>query len=374
MIRGPAAAVLASALVAAACGEPAGYDFDLPPNFPAPRVPEDNAMSAEKVELGRRLFYDTRLSGNQTMSCSSCHIQALAFTDGRAVATGSTGEQTPRGAMSLANVGYAATMNWANHLLRTPEAQALGPMFAEMPVELGLAGKEDTLLARLRAEPVYQRLFPEAFPDDGDPFTLDRVVKAIAAFERTLISGGSRVDRYEAGDEGALTASEIRGRELFHSEVLECFHCHGGFNYSSSVDHQGNVFDQASFQNDGLYNLDGAGGYPEPNTGLYALTSDPTDMGRFKPPTLRNIDVTAPYMHDGSIATLEDVLDMYAAGGRNLTEGPYVGDGRANPNKSIFVRGFTLTGEQRADVLAFLRALTDEDFLTNPAFSDPWVE
>jgi cytochrome c peroxidase len=365
---------LALALLAACGGDGEAYRFDLPPNFPAPRVPDDNPMSAAKVELGRRLFYDPRLSGNQTKSCGSCHVQALAFTDGMATAIGSTGERTPRSAMSLANVAYAATLNWANDLTRTPEDQALVPMFGEAPVELGLAGKEDELLARLRAEPVYQALFPEAFPGGADPFTLDHVLKALGAFERTLLSGGSRVDLYEAGDASALDASELRGRELFHSERLECFHCHGGFNYSSSVDHQGNVFDQASFQNDGLYNVDGAGGYPAPNTGLYALSGDPTDMGRFKPPTLRNIAVTAPYMHDGSIATLEEVIDMYAAGGRNLTEGPYVGDGRANPNKSIFVRGFTLTEQEREDILAFLRALTDEDFLEDPAFSDPWAE
>lgn len=368
---GPAL-ILASLASLGGCLGDQGYSWDLPSHFPLPRLPEGASMSEAKVELGRHLFYDTRLSGNQTQSCASCHRQELAFTDGLAVSVGSTGEPHPRSAMSLTNVAYAASLTWANPVLRRLEDQALVPMFGEFPVELGLAGLEVELLERLRAEPRYQDLFPMAFPDQADPFTLDAIVSAIAAFERTLISGDSPADRYELGDRSALGELEVLGRELFFSERLECFHCHGGFNFSDSVDHSGNVFDQAAFHNNGLYNIDGEGGYPEPNRGLYELTGEPADMGRFRAPSLRNIAVTAPYMHDGSIATLEGVLDHYAAGGRTITEGPYAGDGSLNPNKSLFVSGFELTAEEREAVLAYLRALTDEEFLTNPAFSSPW--
>ncbi len=354
------------------CGGDDGYEWELPPGFPEPRVPADNDISVEKAELGRYLFYDTRLSGNETQSCASCHIQSLAFTDGLAVSPGSTGDMTPRGSMSLANVAYAPTLTWANSALRDLERQALVPMFGEDPVELGLAGRETEMLERLRAEPVYQDLFPLAFPNDSDPFTVANVTKAIASFQRTLISGDSPYDRYANGDEDAISESAKRGADLFFGEDLECFHCHGGFVFSAAVDHADNVFDQASFQNNGLYNIDGRGAYPASNTGLFEHTGDPGDMGRFKPPTLRNIALTAPYMHDGSLETLDEVLDHYARGGTLTTEGENVGDGALSPNKSLFVNGFELTEERRADIIAFLESLTDEGFITNPAFSDPW--
>lgn len=351
---------------------PRAYAWRLPAGFPEPRVPDDNPMNDAKVELGRRLFYDVRLSGNRTQSCASCHVQARAFTDGRPVSEGSTGEHTPRGAMSLANAAYAGSLTWVNPTLRTLEAQALVPIFAEDPVELGLAGLEDVLLARLEADAEYPGLFVEAFGGGAPAFSVDRVAKALGAFQRTLVSGNSPYDRYVQGDVDRLSASARRGLELFFSERLECFHCHGGFNFSQSIDHSGNVFDQATFLNNGLYNVDGRGAYPAGNTGLFAFTADRADMGRFKPPTLRNIAVTAPYMHDGSIATLDEVLDHYARGGRRIDSGPHAGDGRENPNKSLFISGFTLNPVERADVLNFLRALTDRSFLEDARFSDPF--
>lgn len=357
----------------AACGGEPSYEFDLPADFPEPRVPIDNPMTETKVELGRYLFYDTQLSGNQTQSCGSCHHQERAFTDGLAVSLGSTGELTPRGSMSLANVGYAASLTWANSLLRQLEPQALIPLFGEDPVELGLAGREDELLQRVRDEPIYQDLFPAAF-DDADPYTVQNITRALGAFQRTLISGDSPYDRFARGDTNAISESAQRGADFFFGEEAECFHCHGGFNFSSAVDHTGNVFDQASFQNNGLYNIDGRGAYPPGNQGLLDVTGDPADMGAFKPPTLRNIAVTAPYMHDGSIATLEEVIEHYARGGRLVEDGPFVGDGAENPHKSLFVNGFELTPERRADLLAFLESLTDDAFLTDPRFSDPWIE
>ena len=369
---------LALSIVLAACGaesgtSPAGpFDFQLPPGFPAPNEPVDNPTTREKAELGRFLFYDKRLSLNGKQACASCHRQELAFTDGKAVSEGSTGEHTARGSMSLVNAAYAGSLTWANPNLRTLEKQALVPLFGELPVELGFAGEESELLARLRKEPVYQRLFPEAFPELEDPFSIDSVVKAIAAFERTIVAGDTRVDRYRNGDRAALDASEQRGLALFYSERFECFHCHSGFNYSLSVQHQGLTFDQAAFENNGLYNLGGTGDYPASNRGLYDFTFKAEDRGRFKPPSLRNIALTAPYMHDGSLATLEDVLAHYAAGGTLIESGPLAGDGRAHPNKSRFIRGFEMSADDRRDLLAFLRALTDATLLTDERFSDPW--
>lgn len=370
-------------LTAAACGgdggggphEPAAWEWDLPEGFPEPRIPEDNPMSAEKAELGRFLFYDVRLSGNETQSCGSCHAPALAFTDGLARAVGSLGDEHPRSSMSVVNVAYQATLTWANPVVRTLEDQAVLPMFGEEPiVELGLAGREAELLDRLRADTRYQQMFPAAFPEDEDAITVGNVVKAIAAFERTVLSFDSPYDRHRRGETGAMDAAALRGMDLFFGERLECFHCHGGFNFSASVDHAEQVFDEASFFNNGLYNVDGRGAYPPGNQGLYDFTDDPADMGRFKPPSLRNIELSAPYMHDGSIATLEEVIDHYAAGGRNVTEGDFVGDGRENPNKSPFVHGFEITAEEKADVIAFLRALTDRGSLEDPRFADPFAE
>jgi cytochrome c peroxidase len=345
----------------------------VPRGFPRQVIPADNPVTAPKVELGRRLFYDRRLSGNGTFSCASCHRQELAFTDGRATALGSTGQAHPRGSMGLANVGYAATLTWGNPLQEQLEKQALVPMFGEAPVELGLAGQEAALLERLRQEPAYQRLFPESFPEKADPFDLDAITKAIATFERTLVSGDAPFDRHEAGDTTALSASALRGRELFFSERLECFHCHGGFAFADSVVHEGTKIREVTFHNTGLYNLDGKGAYPADNRGVMDISLKPADMGRFKAPSLRNIAVTAPYMHDGSVATLDEAIDHYAAGGRLIASGPQAGDGSKSPLKSEFLTGFIITPDEKSDLRAFLESLTDQTFLTDPAFSDPWA-
>lgn len=351
------------------------YEFSLPPGFPEPRVPEDNPMSEARIELGRHLFYDKKLSGNETQACASCHKQALAFTDGEAHAEGSTGDLTPRGSMTLANVAYNNTYGWANHLQRTLEKQALGPMFGEDPVELGLAGLEETLVARIAGDPDYPSMFAEAFPGEADPVNLSNIIKAISCWERTLISGRSAFDRFiYDGDTEAMSVSAQRGMRIFLSEVAECFHCHGGFNFSDAVTHEGKFFEEIAFHNNGLYNLDGEGGYPVPNRGIFELTSEQTDMGRFKAPTLRNIELTGPYMHDGSYETLEEVIEHYAGGGRLIEEGDRAGDGRDNPNKSIFVNGFQLSDRDKSDLLAFLLSLTDDEFITNPAFSNPFSD
>lgn len=345
----------------------AEWKWELPPSFPTPSVPADNPMSEEKVQLGRRLFYDRRLSENETQSCASCHRQEHAFSDPKAHAVGSTGEVHRRSSMSLVNVAYASSLTWANPNLRTLEAQALVPMFGQDPVELGMAGKEAVLVARLTADSDYPRLFAEAFPEEAEPISVATVVRAIAAFQRTLISGTSPYDRYLGGESEAISEAAKRGMELFFSETAECFHCHGGFNFSDSTDHAGKSQREALFHNTNLYNLDGFGAYPPSDPGLFELTNRPGDMGRFKAPTLRNIAVTAPYMHDGSLATLEAVIEHYASGGQAVREGK-----GGSPLQSEFVRPFRLTDEQKSDLIAFLESLTDTQFLTDPRHGDPF--
>ncbi len=354
-------------------GGVAAYDWGLPVGVPTPRVPEDNPMTDEKVQLGRHLFYDARLSLNETQSCATCHAQADAFTDGRAQGLGSTGELHLRSPMSLTNVAYLNTLTWANPSLVRLEDQAMVPLFGEFPVELGFSGQEDELLGRLVADPKYVELFAAAFPDELDPVSLDTVTKAIASFERALLSFDSPYDRYAyGGDPDAMTASALRGRDLFFSEKLECFHCHGGFNFSDSVSHDATQIIETMFHNTGLYNIGGTGAFPPGNGGVYELTGVATDMGRFRAPTLRNIALTAPYMHDGSIATLDEVIDHYSAGGRTLATGPYAGVGSDNPFKSELVNGFDITAAERVDLIAFLNSLTDSTFTSRADLSDPW--
>lgn len=352
---------------------PSTHDFGLPAWAPRPLEPAANRTTADKVELGRHLFYDTRLSLDGTMACASCHEQARAFTDGLAVSPGVTGQITPRNAMSLANVAYFPVLTWGNPLMKHLEQQALVPLIGQEPVELGLAGKEQEVIARLAAEPVYRDLFPKAFPEAGGEISLATVVRALAAFQRSLISMRSPYDRYRyEGQVDAISESAIRGEALFFSERLECHHCHNGINFADTVLHERNKAGEVAFHNTGLYNLDGKGLYPAPNFGIAEITGRPEDMGRFRAPSLRNVAVTAPYMHDGSIATLDEVIDHYAAGGRTIASGPNAGIGRTNPLKSSFVPGFTLSAAERADLIAFLMSLTDESFLRDPRHSNPW--
>lgn len=354
---------------------PSQYDFGLPDWVPVPLEPEGNPTTAAKVELGRYLFFDKRLSLDGTMSCETCHMQAIAFTDGRAVSRGVTGEATPRNSMSLANVGYAPVLTWGNPLLRHLERQALVPLIGKSPVELGLADREAEVVDRLAAEPVYQRLFPAAFPEAKGKISLATMVRALAAFQRTIVSVRSPYDRYRyEGDIDAVSDAVIRGEALFFGEKLECHHCHNGLHFADTVLHERNRTGEVAYHNTGLYNIDGKGAYPANNSGIAEITGRPDDMGRFRAPSLRNVALTAPYMHDGSIATLDDVIDHYAAGGRTIKSGPNAGIGKDNPLKSSFVPGFTLTREERADLIAFLNALTDKSFLIDPRFANPWLQ
>ena len=348
------------------------WSWALPANFPPPLVPADNPMNEAKVELGRFLFYDPRLSGNGTQACASCHHQDKAFTDGRRQAIGSTGETHPRNAQGLANVVYHATLTWANPSLIRLEAQAQTPIFGERPVEMGVNDSNvNTVLERVKTDPRYPDLFSAAFPDDKQPVSWGNITRAISSFERTLISGNSRYDQFLEG-KATLTASEQRGLTLFNGEKAECFHCHGGFNFNDQVVHASTQVLDTPFHNTGLYNIGGTGNFPEGNQGLFEITEKPGDRGRFRAPSLRNVEVTGPYMHDGSMATLEEVLDFYAAGGRLIATGPHAGDGRLNPNKSDLISLIDLTEQDKTDLVAFLKTLTDHEFLTNPKFSDPF--
>lgn len=353
----------------------ADWTWDLPPGVPAPVVPADNPMSRVKFELGRRLFYDRRMSANGTKACAGCHVQAQAFTDGLARSVGSTGEVHPRGSMMLANIGYASVLTWANPNEVRLEHQALTPMFGEQPVEMGMSGKEDVLLARLRADSTYRALFREAFPDLPEPIVLETITKALATFERGLVSFDSPYDRARLRhDATAMTPAARRGERLFFSERTECFHCHGGLILSGSVNYVGKGTPDIEFHNNALYAIGPQGRYPADNPGLAQFTQRPRDDGAFKAPSLRNVAVTAPYMHDGSIATLEEVVAHYARGGRLVRSGPFAGDGRRNPNRSPFVRGFALTASERRDLVAFLRALTDSTFLRDVRYADPFAQ
>lgn len=337
------------------------WTWRLPPSFPPPRVPADNPMSAAKVELGRALFYDRRLSATGDMSCATCHRPELAFSDGRPRAVGITGERHPRSAPSLAGVAYAATLNWDDPAPASLERQLLTPLLGHDPIEMGNE-RSAQLIERLRQDLPLGWRFAAAFPGEAEPLTIDNLARAIAAFERTLISGSSAYDRWAyGGDETALSPEARRGLALFHSARVGCGECHGRFTFSGPIAYQGSRDpDPASpglFYNTGLYNQDGR--YPAENPGLARHTLDRRDDGRFRVPTLRNIAVTAPYMHDGSLPDLEAVIRHYETGGRR------------HPAQDERVRRFRLSGEERQDLIAFLESLTDEAFLADPRLRAP---
>jgi cytochrome c peroxidase len=350
-----AAAVVASH--AADTSSAAAYDWRLPPGFPRPVVPADNPMSPAKVELGRRLFHETRLSSTGRYACASCHRPELAFTDGRPRALGATGEAVKHNAMSLANVAYNAALTWGDARVHSLESQMRRPLFGEHPVEMGLTHGGRAALDALSADATYRDLFAAAFAGDAKPISMRHVIKAIAAFERSLISGRSPFDRYVFDDEPtALSDSEKRGMALFFSTRVGCVQCHSGINFSGPLIYEGHEKNSALFANTGLYDMDGRGGYPAQDQGLIDVTHRAADMGRFRVPTLRNAALTAPYMHDGSLASLEQVLDHYSRGGHK------------NAHKDSRIRPLSLSPSERADLIHFLESLTDREFVDDPRF------
>ena len=349
-----------------------GWTWRLPDLFPAPKVPDDNPMTEAKVALGRYLFYDARLSGNGTQSCASCHHQDKAFTDGLARSIGSTGLAHPRNAQSLVNVVYLPTLTWANPALVRLEKQMEIPLFGDDPVEMGVNDhNKDEVLGRLQSDAQYRQLFAKAYPAQQAPLNWANAIAAIASFQRSILSGNSLYDRYLRG-EAQLSAAQTRGMNLFFGEKAECFHCHSSFNFNDQIIHANSRLVDTPFHNTGLYNIDGQGRYPE-SLGAYEITFIAGHMGAFRAPSLRNVEVTGPYMHDGSVATLEEVVATYAAGGRNITEGPYRGDGRANPYKNDFIGQIDLDTQEQSDIVAFLKSLTDHELLTHPAYANPFT-
>ena len=368
---GLAAALSCGAAPAVGAGAEDGWVWSLPSFLPPPHVPADNPMSETRFQLGRKLFYDTRLSGNGRESCASCHLPKLAFTDGRKVAVGATGETTPRNAPSIANVAWRATLTWANPALVTLEQQMLGPLFGEAPIEMGVNDdNKREILSRFEADADYRRQFVQAFAGEAKPINIGNIIKAIAVFERGVVSASSKYDLYLEG-KATLSPEETRGKDLFFGEKAECHHCHGSVNFDDQFYHAKTREVETPFHNTGLYNVNGEGGYPEPNRGLFETNEKPDQMGKFRAPSLRNVAVTEPYMHDGSVATLEEVIDIYAASGRNITSGPLAGDGRLNPHKSELIVPIDLSTRERADLVAFLKTLTDETFLNSPRFGPP---
>jgi cytochrome c peroxidase len=341
------AAASASATAPSNVSETTVFVWRLPAGFPVPRVPADNPMSEAKVALGRRLFYDRRLSWNGRQACADCHRQELAFTDGEPHATGSTGAAHRRNVPTLANVAYEPALTWADPRHSTLEEQARVPLFGTQLVEMGFGGREEELIRRLGEDPPTRDGFAAAFPDHPAPITVDNLTRALACFERTLVSGGSPYDRLVYGDEQeALSPEARRGMRLFFSERSRCAECHGGVTFTGVIDYAAlERPPRPRFLDDGL----------SPNgldPGLEEATGRRRDRGRFKVPTLRNIALTAPYMHDGRLATLGAVLDHYATAG---------------PDREPVV----FSDAERNDLLAFLDSLTDTRFADDPRFADP---
>ncbi len=328
-------------------------DLNLPQGFPRPQIPNDNPLTTTKVALGKRLFFEKALSIDSTISCNSCHFQENAFADPRQFSLGVGGAQGAepsqrRNAPPLFNLAWHKNLFWDgsvedpderhDHLERQIRVPIEAPQ--EMNSELAL------VVDRLNADTSYRNHFYRAFGDTS--VSSWRVQQAIASFERAIISGGSKYDQFVASDfdSAVLTPSEYRGYQLYFAETgsrhAECFHCHGGYNFD---DPEGNLRQNGVFDD-----------YDD--FGRYLVTGRSADYGKFKVPSLRNIEYTAPYMHDGSIQTLEEVLDRYVA----------APDKVGLPNRDPLIDNIILTEDDKDDVIAFLKTLSDPEFLTNPAF------
>jgi cytochrome c peroxidase len=286
--------------------------------------PKDNPYSPEKAELGRMLYYDVRLSADNSVSCGSCHAPAHGFTDGAAVSTGIKGQKGGRSAPTVINRAYSLAQFWDGRAA-TLEEQAVGPM--ANPIEMG--NTHTAVVERLQAIAGYRPLFQKAF--GTSQFTIDHVAKAIATFERTVLSGNSAFDRYNAGNKTAMTPQQIRGRDVYLNKA-KCDQCHEGINFTTNAYH----------------NIGIGMDKPNPDVGRYAVTKNDADWGAFKTPTLRDIARTAPYMHDGSLQTLKEVVDYYDKGGIK------------NKNLDEKLKPLNMTDQEKKDLVAFLHALNGE--------------
>lgn len=318
------AAVLTVAVPARA--EDAEYPYKVPLGLKAPDVPADNPVTDAKRDLGKALYFDKRLSADGTVSCATCHDPRKGWTDQSPVSAGIHGQKGGRSAPTVLNSAYYDLQFWDGRA-KTLEDQAKGPI--QNPIEMGFT--HDACVAKLKSIKGYGKLFKAAF--GSETIDIDRVAKAIATFERTVLTGNSPYDKWQAGDKKAMSAAAARGHDLFHGKA-NCAICHDGFNFSDSDFHNLGV---------GM-----AKELAKPDLGRYDQTKAEDDKGKFKTPTLRNLKYTAPYMHDGSQKTLAEVVDFYDRGGEKNAQL----DGRIKPLK--------LTKEERADLLAFLDALNGD--------------
>lgn len=321
------------------------YDLDIPVNMPPMAIPEDNPMTVEGVALGRKLFYDPILSNDSTQSCGSCHAQAYGFTDSlNRWSVGIDGLEGDKNAMAIINLGYASEFFWDGRSIGM-EAQAREPVIN--PIEMH--DTWDNVEDKLNAHDTYPALFEEIF--GSDPISEDMVVKVIAQFERTLISGNSEYDKFLRQEPNSFGNLELEGLAIFNDERGDCFHCHPV---------SGGLFTDHDYRNNGLDSV-----FDPENYGRFDVTGDTLEKGAFKTPTLRNIALTAPYMHDGRFQTLEEVLDHYSEG--------VVASASIHPTMYHQGRGLNLnmTQAEKDALIAFLNALTDTTFLNNPEFADP---
>ena len=286
--------------------------------------PVDNPYTPEKAELGRLLYFDKRLSADHSIACATCHAPQYAFTDAMPVSTGIGGQRGSRSSPTIINRAYSVAQFWDGRAA-TLEEQVKGPI--GNAIEMGAS--LEVAMSNLRAIAGYRALFAKAF--ETEDFTMEHVAKAIATFERTILSGNSAYDRYDAGDKKALTPAQIRGRSVFFKKA-KCDKCHEGPNFTKDTYH----------------NLGVGADKPSPDVGRYAVTKDPKDWGAFKTPTLRDIADTAPYMHDGSLKTLREVVDLYDKGGV------------LNKNLDKDIKPLKLTADERNDLIEFLRALSGQ--------------
>lgn len=341
---------------------PTEYDLQVPSNLPPVSQPPDNIATVEGVALGRYLFYEERLSGDNTQSCATCHAQGFGFTDnGNVFSTGIDGSVGTRNSMALINLAWGTAFFWDGRRA-TLEEQTHDPVVN--PIEMKESWQ--VAVAELQADPAYLPLFQAAFGTATIDSTM--VTKALAQFVRTMISGNSKFDRVQRFED-AFTVDEAVGFELFQKEGgptgvpiplpgggsvigqggADCFHCHTT---------GGSLFTDGQFHNNGLDS-------EFTDLGRYLVTGNPYDSAKFKTPTLRNIMLTAPYMHDGRFATIDEVLDHYNDGGHaSSTIDPFMKF--TDPEQTL-----ELTPVKRAQLIAFLNTLTDTDFATDPKFSDP---
>jgi cytochrome c peroxidase len=306
--------------------------LEIPKGFPVPEFPEDNLFTSERWQLGKRLFFDPILSRDGSVSCASCHAPELGFSDDRALSLGIEGRVGARNAPTLANVAFHPYYTREGGV-PTLEMQVLVPIQEHVEFDFNILQIADRMLS----DSSYVQQSRVAYDRSPDPFVITR---AIACFERSLLSGASRYDKFINGDPDALSVEERQGMVLFFSERLSCASCHSGFNFTNY-----------SFENNGLYDE-----YPDP--GRFRLTNVESDRALFKVPTLRNIEVTAPYMHDGALSSLADVIEHYNTGGAD------------HPHKSKLVKPLNLSQKEKNDLVAFLKSLTDDHFINNPKFKN----